>query len=1067
MPPDKPRHSTFKIAALLLLAALAATIIYADYRAARLVSGALSSYLGLPVRVALIDAGPAAGVTLGAITVDNPPGYTQPRLARIKSINIQPDYKALISGVVSVKSVRINGPEIFVERDGGGKWNLAAALESYRAGRKEPAKPAREFSVGLVELTGGRVYLPAKGLEFRLRGAGLTGLSNREGSRATFYVEADDARAARIEASGSAVPFSAEPEIRARLTVTVSRIGPYLDGPVSETLKGASCDATVELAASGKTAEASVEGRLSNVMPGTDPKDKGRQADFNARLSYDRTADAILIESAGIRVPEYADVGIKGNITDISGRMVGKICADMPDIDLAVLKPYMPPGFNVSGRAGIDDVCLEGPLRPFEAEARGRLVVNGLSAGYDGKGFSGAFGGAAVKYEKGRLSGRYDFRLMGGGVTGGFGYDKNGGRFRASAIKLKLSSLEGLPKDLTGTVDSDIEGEVGPGLKSIRASGALTATEIAFRGRKGGKLSCSYSYDGKRAELEGLRYEDEGLFAGMERLTASFSGNRVEAKAGGGEAVYGDGLVRLVGLEAELDVSRAEDGKVISLDCEFGMRGGEVYGLPLTGAAGNAAYDGGSAAAKIGLKISGNPVSIAATAEIDSSGLKKHRLSGNLDVEDLAGLAPAFERAGLAVSPTAGALSSGFEIRGEGGDWSGGGGSVKLSGLSAGSAERTLLSGVSAELFPVYENGRLTLPRAWVDFGGYFKLDVSASAEHTAEGWSAKADAALPMTPLSALQEGVLEALPPKLMWADVSGEAGAEIGAAWSRSGGASVEGVFELAGAGLELPDIGLSIGPAYGRLPVGLYFGGGGGRPAPSVFRGEVFDRERYPELARSYSAVPDDASIVIDRIRYGFVELESVTLALTPGEGYYDIDWLGLYAFKGRLTGYGRADLSGGRHALSLIMSDFSLTELCDTVPAIKGYLSGRVDGLARLVVEGKGYEGVTGAAKFWAKDGEGDEREISREFIKKLMGSSMKKYMSLFVGDRYFDTGEMEIVFSKGDLVFEKLLIENTNFLGQRDLHITVAPVSNRITIEHLLEVIRDVKARAGGNPAPR
>jgi len=159
--------------------------------------------------------------------------------------------------------------------------------------------------------------------------------------------------------------------------------------------------------------------------------------------------------------------------------------------------------------------------------------------------------------------------------------------------------------------------------------------------------------------------------------------------------------------------------------------------------------------------------------------------------------------------------------------------------------------------------------------------------------------------------------------------------------------------------------------------------------------------------------------------------------------------------------GLVDLAGGEpgYALSLIVSDFSLAAFTDSVPAIKGYISGRVDGLARAVITGGGYKGITGAGSFWAKDAPGEKKRISREFIKKLAGKNLKRYMLL--GDRSYDTGELRVVFSGGDVVFDRLLISNRNFLGFQDLMITVAPVSNKISIEHLLDTVREVGERAG------
>ena len=54
------------------------------------------------------------------------------------------------------------------------------------------------------------------------------------------------------------------------------------------------------------------------------------------------------------------------------------------------------------------------------------------------------------------------------------------------------------------------------------------------------------------------------------------------------------------------------------------------------------------------------------------------------------------------------------------------------------------------------------------------------------------------------------------------------------------------------------------------------------------------------------------------------------------------------------------------------------------------------------------------------------------------------------------------------LTFEKLDISHTNFLGMKDLSVSVAPVQNRIALDHLLESIRDAassgKRRGAGAP---
>jgi hypothetical protein len=48
----------------------------------------------------------------------------------------------------------------------------------------------------------------------------------------------------------------------------------------------------------------------------------------------------------------------------------------------------------------------------------------------------------------------------------------------------------------------------------------------------------------------------------------------------------------------------------------------------------------------------------------------------------------------------------------------------------------------------------------------------------------------------------------------------------------------------------------------------------------------------------------------------------------------------------------------------------------------------------------------------------------------------------------------------GYLIFKELELSNRNFLGITDLSVKVAPLSNRITLDHLLWTITEAAARA-------
>jgi hypothetical protein len=53
-----------------------------------------------------------------------------------------------------------------------------------------------------------------------------------------------------------------------------------------------------------------------------------------------------------------------------------------------------------------------------------------------------------------------------------------------------------------------------------------------------------------------------------------------------------------------------------------------------------------------------------------------------------------------------------------------------------------------------------------------------------------------------------------------------------------------------------------------------------------------------------------------------------------------------------------------------------------------------------------------------------------------------------------------VYLQKGDLIFKELEISNKNFLGITDLSVKVAPLSNRIGLDHLLWTIVEAAERA-------
>jgi hypothetical protein len=159
--------------------------------------------------------------------------------------------------------------------------------------------------------------------------------------------------------------------------------------------------------------------------------------------------------------------------------------------------------------------------------------------------------------------------------------------------------------------------------------------------------------------------------------------------------------------------------------------------------------------------------------------------------------------------------------------------------------------------------------------------------------------------------------------------------------------------------------------------------------------------------------------------------------------------------------------GAQYGADILIHDLSLRELCNSYPGIKGYLSGRVDGFVSLFGKEKGVSDMKGLVNIWTRGVKDEKMLVSKEFLQKLAGKKIKGLF--FQNDRSYDRGEIGAYLDEGYMTFTTLDISHTNFLGIKDLSVSVAPVQNKINLEHLFTTIREAAARgkaATGGEAP-
>jgi hypothetical protein len=381
---------------------------------------------------------------------------------------------------------------------------------------------------------------------------------------------------------------------------------------------------------------------------------------------------------------------------------------------------------------------------------------------------------------------------------------------------------------------------------------------------------------------------------------------------------------------------------------------------------------------------------------------------------------------------------------------------------------RIAASGLAGSASGSWKGGTLFLERTQVTLAPRGVVTLSGKLER-ALAPDRRGDFTIEMgeTAIPPLLAAVAGSLPLPLQEAETGGRC-ALSGRLSVRGKSVSAEGTASIGDAFFRIDSQKLSVTGISGRLPFSATIGG----TPPTVRKSGQYARESHRRiLAELRGRNGAAASVTIGRIAFGPVEIGETKLFLNAGEGLTRLDLLQSSLFGGGLLGEGyfyfdRRPVFG----LDLVADGISLRKLCESIPAMKGYISGKVDGVVSLRSEKPGLEGLLGFVSLWTRESKEEKMLVSKEFLQKLAGKKLKGIF--FRDDRPYDNGEITAFLEKGFLTFERLDIGHTNIFGVRDLNVSVAAVQNRIALEHLLGSIREAAARgkkigAGGeSPAP-
>lgn len=231
-------------------------------------------------------------------------------------------------------------------------------------------------------------------------------------------------------------------------------------------------------------------------------------------------------------------------------------------------------------------------------------------------------------------------------------------------------------------------------------------------------------------------------------------------------------------------------------------------------------------------------------------------------------------------------------------------------------------------------------------------------------------------------------------------------------------------------------------------------------------EAYEKARR-RILQEAAQKQDRHALTVALLHYGPIELRDLTASLALDSDGIAIRHFAFQLWGAEVGGWGEVFPMSREITLDLLVDGLSLQAICDAFPAIKGYISGRINGLAHLSIPDYTLDNALGGARFWAVNSPKERKEISRILIEKLAGQRIR-YFSLFgQQDRRYDRGVLDVSLKRGDLVFHELDISHTT-LGIKDLDIKVSPSFNKIGMAHLIESItvatERIKAKATPTP---
>ena len=139
---------------ILIILAVVAVNLFADYAVRVGIETAATKTLNVGVSVSNVDLSIMGGkLALQNLLINNPPGYQHDKLLQLKNAKIEVDVKSLLSDVVNIKEIKLDGVNVVLEQRGISGNNLQDVIAAIHSGSKDDQTSGKKLHIDNLEMS--------------------------------------------------------------------------------------------------------------------------------------------------------------------------------------------------------------------------------------------------------------------------------------------------------------------------------------------------------------------------------------------------------------------------------------------------------------------------------------------------------------------------------------------------------------------------------------------------------------------------------------------------------------------------------------------------------------------------------------------------------------------------------------------------------------------------------------------------------------------------------------------------------------------------------------------------